>query len=375
MPICIAGMPCSGTSMVAQILCDLGLDVGSEEEVERGSRGTGPFSRLNDEILAALGAAWDSPPAEGERWAGRPELQPLRQRASAVADALALAEPWGWADPRNTLTLPFWDELFPDLRVVLCVRHPLEVAESLEARGSSSLAGALGLWRSYYGGAAAKIDDDDRIVTDYARYQKAPAEEVERLAEAVGLTPSRGEIRRAVASLARRGREETHADETELPPDVHGLYRTLLEAAATRSRALPAVSAPALAPAAPGDADEQVALAAQRRELEHLRLELARRRGHVEELQAQLDLRAAAERDLPVVIHNLEEQLRERDEEIAVLRENIGRRLHAEDSLKRAVAALEKELATVETTRLWRAGKSYWSLKRRIRQALGRERP
>jgi hypothetical protein len=361
--------------MVAEILCELGLDVGSEEEVERGSRGAGPFSRLNDEILAALGAAWDSPPEEGERWVGRPQLRPLRQRASAVADALALAEPWGWADPRNTLTLPFWHELFPDLLVVLCVRHPLEVAESLEARGSSSVAGALSLWRSYYGGAAARLDEDDRIVTDYGRYQDAPAEEIERLAEAVGLRPSRGEIRRAVASLARRGREEAHAEEKELPPDVHGLYRTLLEAAATRSRAVPALSAPTPAPAAEsGEADEQVALAAQRRELEHLRLELARRRGHVEELQAQLDLRAAAERDLPVVIHNLEEQLRERDEEIAVLRENIDRRLHAEDSLKRAVDELEQELTTVESTRLWRAGKRYWSLKKSIRQALGRER-
>ena len=94
----------------------------------------------------------------------------------------------------------------------------------------------------------------------------------------------------------------------------------------------------------------------------------------MEELQAQLDLRAAAEIDLPVVIHNLEEQLRERDEEIAVLRENHERRLHAEDALTRAVAALEEELATVESTRLWRAGKRYWSLKREIKQALRRER-
>jgi hypothetical protein len=358
--------------MVAQVLCDLGLDVGPEQDFV-GHEGGNVFSRLNDEILAALGAAWDSPPEQDERWVGRAELQPLRQRAAIVADALALAEPWGWADPRNTLTLPFWRELFPDLRVVLCVRHPLEVAESLEARGSTSFADGLELWRSYYS-AAAELDDEGRVVTDHARYREAPAEEVERLAEAVGLRPSRGEIRRAVASLARRADEQARADEEELPPDVHGLYRTLQEAASARSHAVPAPRAKTRIRAAePSEADERAALEAQRLELERVRLELARRRGHVEALQAQLDLRAAAEVDLPEVIHNLEEQLLERDEEIAVLRENIGRRLHAEDSLKRAVDALEQELATVETTRLWRAGKSYWSLKRKIRQVLGRE--
>ena len=38
---------------------------------------------------------------------------------------------WGWKDPRNSLTLPFWKELLPNLKVVVCVRNPIEVIASL----------------------------------------------------------------------------------------------------------------------------------------------------------------------------------------------------------------------------------------------------
>jgi hypothetical protein len=227
-------MPYSGISMVARILSDLGLDLGPEGELENGnaddSWGNRRFVRLNEEILDALDASWDRPPDDGGRWPERAQLEPLRQRATVISHGLALAEPWGWADPRNSLTLPFWRELFPDLRVIVCVRHPHELASSLEARGLASFSDALTLWRAYYGTSAA-LGNDEKIVTDYARYYEEPRAEVERLAEAVELKPSRADIRRAVAALVARNRVDVRREDTELPPDVRDLYRRLLEAA------------------------------------------------------------------------------------------------------------------------------------------------
>ena len=72
------------------------------------------------------------------------------------------------------------------------------------------------------------------------------------------------------------------------------------------------------------------------------------------------------------MLHDLQEQLLERDDEIASLRADLERRLDAEDCLQRAVDALEKKLAAVEPTRLWRLGQRYWSVKRSIKGALGR---
>ena len=357
MPICIAGMPFSGMSLVASVLSELGLDLGPEEE---------RFGNLNDEILAALDAAWDSPPADGA-WAQCPQLEPLRRRAAVVARALALAEPWGWADPRNALTLPFWRVLFPELRVLVCLRDPHEVASSLEARGLGSYTSGLRLWRSYYQ-PTLDVAEDHRVVTHYARFSEDPRAEVERLAAAVGLRPSRSQIRRAAASLNGRSPNERLREDPALPPDVRELYGTLLKAAASHGQAKATESAVAIAEEETA-ADLGEGDAAQRLELEHLRLELARRLGHAEALQTQLDARAAADVDLSQVIHELEKQLLERDEEIATLREH---RLHAEDSLRRAVEALEEKLNVVEPTLLWRLGLRYWSLKQLIRQSLQR---
>lgn len=46
----------------------------------------------------------------------------------------ALSIPWGWKDPRNTFTLPFWLRLFPEAKVVEVRRHGVDVAASLSAR-------------------------------------------------------------------------------------------------------------------------------------------------------------------------------------------------------------------------------------------------
>ena len=374
-------MPFSGTSIVARLLRELGLDLGPEEELlpERGkiddALANRRFARLNEEILAAVGAGWDSPPGDPGHWTQRPQLEPLRQRAAAVTDALAVAEPWGWADPRNSLTLPFWRELFPDLRVVVCVRDPHEVASSLEAGGSISFSEGLELWRSYYS-ATTELGDDERIVSDYARIHTEPRAEVERLVEGVGLKPSRAEIGRAVAALSASGGHEAARDDSELPSEVRDLFQTLLEAAATSPR--PARTGTGVRIAAEGQAtaaDLQEAVATQRLELDHLRLELERRRGQIEAVQAQLDVRAMSDAELRDVLHDLQEQLLERDDEIATLRADLERRLDAEDCLQRAVDALEEKLAAVEPTRLWRLGQRYWSLKRSIRGALGRGRP
>ena len=54
---------------------------------------------------------------------------------------------WGWRDPQASVILPFWRSAVPELRVVLPVRHPLEVVASMTAGGTSSPALALRLWR------------------------------------------------------------------------------------------------------------------------------------------------------------------------------------------------------------------------------------
>ena len=51
----------------------------------------------------------------------------LRQR-------LRSGSAWGWKEPRTTLFVPFWLQIFPDALIVEIVRHPLAVAMSIRQR-------------------------------------------------------------------------------------------------------------------------------------------------------------------------------------------------------------------------------------------------
>ena len=118
------------------------------------------FVQLNDEVLNALGGGWDCPstPTMGT-WCptGCPSpvvwhtarIDVLRIKAEKLADEFCGREPWGWKDPRNCLTWPFWASLFPDLRAVICLRNPLDVAISLRQRGLSSYSFGIHLWKTY----------------------------------------------------------------------------------------------------------------------------------------------------------------------------------------------------------------------------------
>jgi hypothetical protein len=366
MPICVAGMPHSGMSMVGLALSALGVDLGPQHElvpddpdIDRSRRGA-RFARINDAILDVVDAAWNSPPENNGSWAVRPELEPLRHEARKVADSLALQEPWGWADPCNSLTLPFWRELFPDLQILVCVRHPAELARLLDGDGAASFPEAVELWRAYYG----VIDDlgDDYVVTHFARYREDAECELERVARQLHLDPSPSELRLAMSAVEVESGTGGGSDPA-LPAEVRRLYSRLLGADA-RERA--AQTAPS------GE---------QKLEIAHLRRELERAKGRIDALYAQVEAHTGWERERDELLANLEEQLLERDQDLrAALEENEWRRsvesdLRAENEwLRGKEEAARQELQSVRQTRLWRMGTRYWSVKDTVRDTLRRSR-
>ena len=82
---------------------------------------------------------------------GRIACVTSRQFAEVFSDRLAREQihVWGWKDPRNSLTLPFWQELLPNLKTLIIVRNPLEVAYSMRERNGTSYAFGLRLWEIY----------------------------------------------------------------------------------------------------------------------------------------------------------------------------------------------------------------------------------
>src|SRR4029078_3592504 len=109
--ICIAGAHRSGTSMLTRLLHAGGLYLGTKNEL-MPAQADNPdgfwehlgFVALNDELLNELGGAWDLPPKQNEKLSYA-RLDPLRMKARLLIERFNSAGPWGWKDPRNSLTL------------------------------------------------------------------------------------------------------------------------------------------------------------------------------------------------------------------------------------------------------------------------------
>lgn len=224
--------------MVAKLLQDCGLHLGPEEElgfdVSNGERHweNVRFVALNEKILNRLGGSWDNPPAFPAGWECKPEVESLALPAMKLIAMLGRDHPaWGWKDPRNSLTLPFWRRLVPELMVVICIRNPLETSRSLLARGDSIAIGAAHLWLTYYRELLAALPREKRVVTHYESYFQDPAAELQRVANAINLKVSEDTIDVACAGVAddlRHHRAQTgELFATTGPAEVRQLYEDL----------------------------------------------------------------------------------------------------------------------------------------------------
>lgn len=272
--ICVAGMPRSGTSLVTQLLHRCGLTLGPPEELMPASINNTDgfwenlrFVRLNERLLAANGGMWFAPPATLR------STPRITAEAKATLARFAGEEPWGWKDPRNALTLPFWRELLPSMKVLICVRHPAETASSLAAstmiprlwwpfywpvtRRDSPLAlresawrfphrmwdatrtmlsrsrrrdlvfrFGIELWRVYNTNLLAETDPANRLVTHYEAVLANPRAELQRILRFAGMSVSSDVLDEALRVVSPRMRHQ-RAEGAPLTPELARLYAQL----------------------------------------------------------------------------------------------------------------------------------------------------
>ncbi|HTK16976.1 MAG TPA: glycosyltransferase [Acidimicrobiia bacterium] len=251
MPVAIGGMHRSGTSMTARLLNVMGTYLGEESDLvpatsenPEGYWEHTAFVDVNDEILHELGGGWDCPVPLPAGAKGRARLAPLQVRARQAIERLDGHEHWGWKDPRNSLTLPFWQELVPKLKVVVCLRHPLEVALSLQRRGMFSYSLSFSLWKTYNERILDATESSDRLVTHYDSYLADGPRELERLADFAELQPGATRMRVARKSIRPGHRHARFNDDdlrdAEVAPAVVDLYMRMQDEAERPREARPA---------------------------------------------------------------------------------------------------------------------------------------
>ena len=200
-PLIISGMHRSGTSLLTRVLEQSGLFVGWRQQPRHHEAHF--FQRINDWLLAEAGGSWEYPQPM-EDFLASPVFRPstvdlLRFNLRTLRSFSFLGprywpthrrldrgmrRPWGWKDPRTTLTLPLWLGVFPDARVLHITRHGIDVASSLQIRNDrlmdrvpSQL--AAGRWRYHLMAprrahtASSRLHDIDRGVELWEAYERA----------------------------------------------------------------------------------------------------------------------------------------------------------------------------------------------------------
>ncbi len=242
--IVVLGMHRSGTSAIARGLVTLGVDLGDRlmpaapNNNEKGFFEDVDANALNTEVLRRMGREWDSlATIPAAAFAAR-ELAPYRARAIALLrERLEGKAMFGLKDPRISLLLPFWKGVFEELQLdvgyVLCLRHPFSVAKSLEERDAFDPTKSHYLWLAHSVCAFLQSAGRPRIVVDFDRLMDAPAEQLARMADRLGLAFDAGsaEARQfSVEFLSENLRHTRFGADVLSSADVPGEVREAYEA-------------------------------------------------------------------------------------------------------------------------------------------------
>lgn len=230
-PLIVLGMHRSGTTLVSNVLDQLGLFMGSDKEVNNESLS---FLLLNDKLLHFTHSFWDEVSgayhffdnieaiehavnmlnytfldnAFFKQYLGRKKFDSVRGK-------------WGWKDPRNTITFPLWLSIFPNAKFVFVYRNGVDVANSLTTREtnqkfditvpayssrSRDMASAFQLWQDYnrfYLKHKLLIAQDNVFEIRYESFLGDPAPIIHGLANFAGIETQQETIEAISATINR----------------------------------------------------------------------------------------------------------------------------------------------------------------------------
>jgi GT2 family glycosyltransferase len=177
MAILVLGMHRSGTSALTGMLHHFGVALGgnlmpASPDNPRGYWEHADIVAAHEKIFAGLGSDWDDIRALPEGFEHSEAAAEGRRKLTAILGRdFAGAALWGLKDPRLCRLMPLWSMLLDEKRIapryILAVRHPLDVAASLDARDGISPARALLLWLGHLLDAERATRGQRRAIVHY----------------------------------------------------------------------------------------------------------------------------------------------------------------------------------------------------------------
>src|SRR5689334_19672313 len=117
--VVILGMHRSGTSLLANIVSELGVYLGEAAELHQprydnvlGFFENANIMALNERILSQFKGNWIKLPSFPNNWELSSQLDPIKKEARAYLEKLySKSKLIGFKDPTTSLTIAFWEKL------------------------------------------------------------------------------------------------------------------------------------------------------------------------------------------------------------------------------------------------------------------------
>ena len=233
--IAITGMHRSGTSCIVGLLGQCGYSYGQAQELLNGNEPQLDNKRehfenykavlINDMLLHYSGGSWLNPPSQADILKNGTLFEALFNDFSHKFQGHIVK------DPRICLTAELWEKYCPSLEaIVLCLRNPLGVAESLKTRNKFSIDHGLGLWCEYNARLLQSIRRIPLVVVDYDRLKDDTEREVHACLQALGSPLSFIEMETRIKGFYERDLNHypsSKEDFLALPEVVKRLYTIL----------------------------------------------------------------------------------------------------------------------------------------------------
>ncbi len=203
--ICIVGPPGGGATLLAKAVQAAGVSLGEPESwlppfpgipLETYENGVITDTHLRLLKMLQLDVFSSAPLPDG--WESGPEAAAIRQDLQTMLSWSPFPQPeWGWKNPAGARLLPLWESLAAEsgfqLRLVIAVRQPLEMACSLRRVARLPLPQGMRLWTTTMLSILESADRLPHLFCSYDRFLADPESEARRLLDFLGRekTPAR----------------------------------------------------------------------------------------------------------------------------------------------------------------------------------------
>ena len=245
-PVIIVGMHRSGTTMITKMLENLGLFVGNEKEINNEAMF---FWEINNWIFDLHTATAEKPynlryknpvcekvilDALDYFVQSNKRKQYLGNFSSKYNSIKEVDFPYGWKDPKNTFTLDFWKQIFPNPKIIHIYRNPIDSVSSYIERDLAlknkfewnwkkklkrdflvsknfhqnfrltSIEEGFDLWEEYVSKALSlKMEYENYIEIKYEDFLESPFENLQKLAQFSGLNATENEIQNEIQHIKK----------------------------------------------------------------------------------------------------------------------------------------------------------------------------